>query len=61
VGKALGSGVPLDPRQLVVSRADAGSGIVGVRAPSGGELLATTFRRNEHVVAVAVLPKTSPR
>jgi len=61
VGKALGSGVPLDPRQLAVSRADARSGIVGVRRQEGGEVLAATFRRDEHVLAVALLPTTGPR
>lgn len=54
VGKALGSGVSLDPRQFAVSRADAGSGTVGVRTPGGGEVLAATFRRGQHAFAIAV-------
>jgi malonyl CoA-acyl carrier protein transacylase/phosphopantetheinyl transferase len=58
VGKALGSGVPLDPRQLAVSRADAQSGVVGVRPQGGGEVLASTFRRDQHVFAVAALRTT---
>jgi len=53
VGKALGSGVPLDPKQFVLTRADAQSGIVAVRPPAGGEVGAATFRRDEHVFAVA--------
>ncbi len=58
VGKALGSGVPLDPRQLAVSRADAPSGVVGVRPQGGGEVVAATFRRDQHVFAVAALRTT---
>jgi malonyl CoA-acyl carrier protein transacylase/phosphopantetheinyl transferase len=61
VGKALGSGVPLDPGQLAVSQVDVGRGRVGVRPPGGGEVLAETFRRDQHVFAVAVLPTNVPR
>jgi phosphopantetheinyl transferase len=61
VGKALGSGVLLDPREFAVSRADAQSGVVGVRPQGGREALAATFRRDQHVVAVTVLGTTSSR
>jgi malonyl CoA-acyl carrier protein transacylase/phosphopantetheinyl transferase len=61
VGKALGSGVSLDPRQFAVSRADAESGMVAVRPQGGGEVLAATFRRDQHVFAVAVLRTTGSR
>ncbi len=54
VGKALGSGVSLDPRQFTVARVDAPSGLVAVRPPGGGEVGALTFRRDQHVFAVAV-------
>lgn len=61
VGKALGSGVPLDPRQFALTRADAQSGMVAVRPQGGGEVHAVTFRRDQHVFAVAVLPTTGSR
>jgi malonyl CoA-acyl carrier protein transacylase/phosphopantetheinyl transferase len=61
VGKALGSGVLLDPREFAVSRADAQSGVVGVRPQGGREALAATFRRDQHVVAVTGLGTTSSR
>ena len=61
VGKALGSGVSLDPRQFAVSRVDARSGRVHVRPPGGGEVLAATFRRDQHVFAVAVGRPAGPR
>jgi len=56
VGKALGSGVPLDPRELNVTGVEAGSGWIRLRfrASESGELTALTFRRGEHVFAVAV-------
>ena len=60
VGKALGSGVSLDPREFAVVRADAQSGLVVVRPQRGGEVHAATFRRDQHVFAVAVLPTTGP-
>jgi len=60
VAKALGSGVPLDPVQLAVSRADARSGLVAVRPPGGDEALAATFRRGRHVLAVAVSTRRRP-
>jgi malonyl CoA-acyl carrier protein transacylase/phosphopantetheinyl transferase len=55
VGKALGSGVSLDPRQFAVVRADAQGGVVAVRPQGGGEVAAATFRRDQHVFAVAVV------
>jgi phosphopantetheinyl transferase len=60
-GKALGSGVPLDPKQFVLTRADAQSGIVAVRPPVVGEVLAATFRRDEHAFAVAAWRTTGSR
>jgi malonyl CoA-acyl carrier protein transacylase/phosphopantetheinyl transferase len=54
VGKALGSGVSLDPRRFAVARVDAHSGMVAVRPTGGGEVAALTFRRDQHVFAVAV-------
>jgi phosphopantetheinyl transferase len=61
VGKALGSGVPLDPRQFAVVRADAHSGVVAVRPQRGAEVVAATFRRDQHVFAVAVSRSAGPR
>jgi len=55
VGKALGSGVSLDPRQFAIVQADAQTGVVAVRPPGGGDVLAATFRREQHVLAVSVL------
>jgi len=60
VGKALGSGVPLDPRQFAVVSADAQSGTVGVRAQGDGEVVAATFQRDQHVYAVAVSRRAGP-
>jgi malonyl CoA-acyl carrier protein transacylase/phosphopantetheinyl transferase len=60
VGKALGSGVSLDPRQFAVVRADAQSGMVAVRPQGGSEVVAATFRRDQHVLAVAV-SRAAPR
>jgi phosphopantetheinyl transferase len=60
VGKALGSGVSLDPREFAVMRADAQSGVVTVRPQRGGEVPAATFRRDQHVIAVAVLRQPAP-
>ena len=56
VGKAVGSGVPLDPRELGVTDVEAGSGTIRLRfrAAPGNEFTALTFRRGEHVFAVAV-------
>lgn len=54
VGKARGTGVPLDPWQLAVTSADAESGVVGVRPAGGPECLAATGRRGAHVLAIAV-------
>jgi malonyl CoA-acyl carrier protein transacylase/phosphopantetheinyl transferase len=56
VGKALGSGVSLDPRQFAVSGVDPARGLVAIRPQSGAEAVAATFRRGQHVLAVAVLP-----
>lgn len=58
VGKALGSGVTLEPRKLAITRADAPSGVVGLRPHGNGEVFAATFRQDTHVFAVAVLPTT---
>jgi len=61
VGKALGSGVSLDPRQFALVRVDLQSGLVTVQ-PSGGRAVdALTFRRDQHVLAVAVLHTTGSR
>ena len=61
VGKALGSGVPLDPRQFTLTRADAQSGMVAVRPQGGDEVLAATLRRDQHVFAIAVVRTTDSR
>jgi phosphopantetheinyl transferase len=61
VGKALGSGVPLDPRQFALTRVDAQSGLVAVRPQGGGEVLVATFRRDQHVFAIALLRTTGAR
>jgi phosphopantetheinyl transferase len=55
VGKALGSGVPLDPRRFAVTGVDARSGLVAVRPAGGGDAVAATFRREKHVLAFAIL------
>ena len=55
VGKALGSGVSLDPRQFAVSGVDAARGLVAIRPQSGAEAVAATFRREQHALAFAVL------
>jgi phosphopantetheinyl transferase len=55
VGKALGSGVSLDPRQFAVVGVDPGRGLVAIRPQSGADAVALTFRRGSHVLAVAVL------
>jgi 4'-phosphopantetheinyl transferase EntD len=54
VGKALGTGVPLDPWQLEVISADGRTGMVGVRPAGGPEGMAATVRRGAHVLAIAV-------
>jgi phosphopantetheinyl transferase len=55
VGKALGSGVSLDPRRFAVSAVDAGRGLVAIRPEGGAEAVVATFRRGQHVLAVAAL------
>lgn len=55
VGKALGSGVSLDPRRFAVTGVDAGRGLVAIRPERGAEALAATFRRGQHATAVVVL------
>jgi malonyl CoA-acyl carrier protein transacylase/phosphopantetheinyl transferase len=55
VGKALGSGVSLDPRQFAVTAADPTTGLVAVRPPGGSDTVAATLRRDQHVLAFAVL------
>jgi len=55
VGKALGSGVSLDPRRFAVSGVDAARGLVAIRPEGGGEAVAATFRRGQHVLAVVAL------
>jgi phosphopantetheinyl transferase len=67
VGKALGSGVPADPRHLSVIAVDAGTGAVTLRLDGGSApgtsgsgphpLRAVTFRRNDHVFAVSVFTR----
>jgi malonyl CoA-acyl carrier protein transacylase/phosphopantetheinyl transferase len=57
-GKALGTGVSLEPRQFAIVRADERSGVVTVRTPEGGDVAASTFRRDRHAFALAV---ASPR
>jgi 4'-phosphopantetheinyl transferase len=54
VGKALGSGVPLDPRELAVVGADGGTVRLRFRSGASGELTALTFRRGDYVFAVAI-------
>lgn len=66
VGKALGSGVPHNPRELAVASCDASAGTVTLNARGGtlreagageGESLrAVTFRRGTHVFGIARLP-----
>jgi phosphopantetheinyl transferase len=58
VGKALGSGVSLDPRQFAITRVDLRSGLVTVRPPGGREASALTFRSGPHVLAIALLRTT---
>jgi phosphopantetheinyl transferase len=55
VGKALGSGVSLDPRRFAVTGVDAGRGLVAIRPERGAEAVAATFRRGQHATAVVVL------
>jgi phosphopantetheinyl transferase len=55
VGKALGSGVSLDPRQFAVSGVDPARGLVAIRPQSGADAVAATFRREQHALAFAVL------
>ena len=65
VGKALGSGVPYNPRELAVQAVDAATGTVTLRASGemlaaagaadGSELSASTFRQGDHVLAIAAL------
>ncbi len=65
VGKALGSGVPYNPRELAVQAVDAATGTVTLRASGkmlaaagaadGSELTAETFRQGDHVLAIAAL------
>lgn len=55
VGKALGSGVPLDPRELAVIADDAQSGVVTVRLRTGEDVPVTTFRLGQHVFAITAL------
>jgi len=55
VGKALGSGVSLDPRRFAVTGVDAGRGLVAIRPERGAEAVAATFRHGHHATAVVVL------
>lgn len=66
-GKALRTGVPWDPHDLLVAGVDRESGRVALRPPSGSsadpsrlaanDIVATTFRRNDHIFAVCALPR----
>jgi phosphopantetheine--protein transferase-like protein len=55
VGKALGSGVPLDPRELAVTASDGQTGVVTVRLRTGDHAPVTTFQQGQHVFAIAAL------
>jgi malonyl CoA-acyl carrier protein transacylase/phosphopantetheinyl transferase len=55
VGKAQGTGVPLDPRELTVTRGDRGTGLLAVRPATGKDVPVTTMRMDHHVVAIAAV------